>query len=295
MTESVITASGLAKRFGKVNAVAGVDLDVPRGSAFGLLGTNGAGKTTTIRMLLGRLPPTAGEARVLGMNARTKDVAIRKRTGYVPEEHHFYDWMKVGELTRFVRTFYPSWDKKECRELLERFGLDESKKVKHLSKGMVAKLALALALAHRPELLVLDEPTSGLDPIVRRDFLTSMVRLIQEEGRTVFVSSHLISEIEGVVDRVAIMKSGRILLTAGVEELKERTKRVRLIFSDGVPEGEIADALTFRKDGRVWEAVFADWSDDKARDLKARFSPSSLEVERIGLEDIFIAQVGQSE
>ena len=295
MTEPVIGAAGLSKRFGKVNAADGVDLAVPKGSAFGLLGTNGAGKTTTIRMVLGLLKPTAGKAHVFGLSARTKGVAIRKRTGYVPEEHHFYDWMKVAEIVRFVKAFYPTWDDAECKTLLDRFGLERGKRVKNLSKGMVAKLALTLALAHKPELLVLDEPTSGLDPIVRRDFLASIVRLIQEEGRTVFVSSHLIGEIEGVVDRVAVMKSGAILLTAGVEDLKARTKRVKLVFDTDHPEGDLPGALSVRKNGRLWEAVFPDWSDDKARDLKTRLAPSRIDVERIGLEDIFIAHVGQSE
>ena len=295
MSQPVISARGLAKRFGKVNAVDRIDLAVPKGSAFGLLGTNGAGKTTTIRMLLGLLKPSAGDASVFDMNARTKGVAIRKRTGYVPEEHHFYDWMKVGEIVRFVRAFYPAWDDDECKILLGRFGLDAGKRIRNLSKGMVAKLALTLALAHKPELLVLDEPTSGLDSIVRRDFLASIVRLIEEEGRTVFVSSHLIGEIEGVVDRVAVMKSGRILLTAGVDDLKEKTRRVKLVFDSEHPEGNLPDALSFRKNGRLWEAVFADWSDEKARELKARLAPSRIDVERIGLEDIFIAHVGESE
>jgi len=295
MNEPVISTSGLARHFGKVKAVDGIDLQVPRGSAFGLLGTNGAGKTTTIRMLLGLLRPSAGSAAVLGMDSRRRGVAIRKRTGYVPEDHHFYDWMTVGETTRFVKAFYPSWDDPECSDLLSRFGLEPSKRIRDLSKGMVAKLALTLALAHKPELLVLDEPTSGLDPIVRRDFLKSMVRMIQEQGRTIFVSSHLIPEIEGVVDRVAIMKSGKILLTAGVEDLKERTRRVKFVFDTEQPEGDIPEALSFRKNGRLWEAVFPDWSDQKARELNARLSPSSLDVERIGLEDIFIAYVGESE
>ena len=295
MTQVVISTKGLAKRFGRLRAVEDLELEVPRGSAFGLLGPNGSGKTTTIRVLLGLLKPSAGSSAVLGMDPRRKGAAIRRRTGYVPEEHHFYRWMTVGELVRFVRAFYPSWDDGECSDLLARFGLEPKKKIKDLSKGMVAKLALTLALAHRPELLVLDEPTSGLDPIVRRDFLKSIVRMIHEEGRTVFVSSHLIAEIEGIVDRVAVMKSGRIILTDDVERLKERTMRVKLIFADEPPEGEISDALVFHKNGRLWEAVYADWVPEKAKELASRFSPSTLEVERMGLEEIFIAHVGESE
>jgi len=295
VSDSVISAQGLTKHFGKVHAVDGIDLDVPRGSAFGLLGTNGAGKTTTILMLLGLLPTTAGSSRVLGRSSRTEGVAIRRRTGYVPEEHHMYGWMKVGEIVAFVKKFYPTWDEKECLALLSRFGLDTDKKVRNLSKGMTAKLALTFALAHKPELLVLDEPTSGLDSIVRRDFVKSMVRMIQEEGRTVFVSSHLISEIEGVVDRIAVMKAGRILFVEDVEKLKRDTVRVKLIFGDAVPEVDVEGALVCEKDGRVWEAVFTDWTDERIPQLRSQLAPKSLDVERMSLEEIFIARVGESD
>jgi len=175
MAETVIETRGLARRFGKVHAVDGLDLSVPRGSVFGFIGRNGAGKTTTVRMLLGLLPMTQGfrmllgllpmtqgSATVLGLDSRKESFDIKRRVGYVPEIHHFYKWMTVGELTRFTSSFYPSWQEKKCSELLTRFELDPAKKIKELSKGMVAKAALTLALAHNPELLVLDEPTGGL-------------------------------------------------------------------------------------------------------------------------------------
>ena len=295
MSDPVIRAQSLVHRFGKTVAVDGASFEVPRGSAFGLFGTNGAGKTTTIRMLLGLLPAHSGSAQVLGFDAAARGVEIRRRTGYVPEDHHFYDWMKVRDLVRFTRAFYPTWSDEEAARLFKQFGLDESKRVKHLSKGMVAKLALALTLAHKPDLLVLDEPTGGLDPVVRREFVTSMIDMIQETGRTIFLSSHLIAEVEGLVDRIAIMKSGKILLIEDAETLKERTRRARIIFHEERAAVELPGALCVTRNGRVWEAVFADWTDELGRRLRAELKPREVEVARIGLEEIFIAYVGQSE
>ena len=150
MMDTVIQTKGLARRFGKVHAVDGLDLEVPRGSVFGFIGRNGAGKTTTVRMLLGLLPMSAGSATVLGRDARKESFDIKKRVGYVPEIHHFYQWMSIAELTRFTSSFYPTWQEAKCTELLKNFELDPAKKIKELSKGMVAKVALTLALAHDP-------------------------------------------------------------------------------------------------------------------------------------------------
>jgi len=295
VSENVIRATNLVRKFKKVMAVDGANFEVPAGSAFGLFGTNGAGKTTTIRMLLGLLPPTTGGAEVLSMNPRKKGVEIRRRTGYIPEQHHFYEWMKVRDLIKFTSAFYPTWNTDEEELLVKRFELDPDKKIKELSKGMVAKLALTLGLSHKPELLVLDEPTSGLDPIVRREFIESMIDMINRESLTIFISSHLISEVENLVDRVAIMKSGKILFVKTTEELKAKTRRVRLIF-DEVPENiKIPGALTIKPNGRSVEAVFADWSDETGTQLKVQLNPNSIEAEPMGLEDIFIAYVGKSE
>jgi len=294
VSENVISAKNLVRRFGKTVAVNSAAFEVPRGSAFGLFGTNGAGKTTTIRMLLGLLMPNSGTMDVLGMDPRKSGAKIRSRTGYVPEGHHFYDWMKVVELVRFTKSFYPAWNDAEEKKLLGRFGLDPDKKIRELSKGMVAKLALTLALAHRPELLVLDEPTSGLDPVVRREFIESMIDMIHEEGRTILISSHLIAEVEGLVDRVAIMKSGKILLVKTADELRESTRRVRMVF-DKPAQKALPGALSVSANGHAVEAVFADWSEGSAERLQAELVPQSMEVERMGLEDIFVAYVGKSE
>ena len=167
---------GLSKRFRRTLAVNNLSLTIPRGSTFGLLGPNGAGKSTTIKMLMGMLSITAGQARVLGIDVADDPTEIKQRVGYVPETHHIYRWMRIGEVLGFCKACFRSWNDQTCREMLDLFELDLEKKVKHLSKGMLTKLALLLAVAHEPEVLLLDEPLSGLDPIAREEFLDGHAR-----------------------------------------------------------------------------------------------------------------------
>jgi len=288
-----IETRGLTRRFGKKLAVDGLDLAVPRGCVVGLAGRNGAGKTTTIRMLLGLLRPTRGAATVLGLDPRKKDVEIRRRLGYVPETHHIYPWMKVREVMKFCAPFYPTWNWRRCQELLKRFDLDESQKIKELSRGMVAKVALTLALAHEPELLVLDEPTSGLDVVVRREFLESIVRLIAEEGKTVLLSSHLLTDVERVADRIALMDQGRLKLVEDLASLKARFRRVEIAFA-GEPPGDLAveGVLKCTKDGRRWEMVFDHFDPSAVEAIQAVCPSAGVETHSMGLEDIFVALVG---
>ena len=293
MAETVIETKGLGRRFGKAHAVDGLDLSVPRGSVFGFIGRNGAGKTTTVKMLLGLLPMTAGSATVLGLDSRKESFDIKKRVGYVPESHHFYKWMTVGELTRFTSSFYPTWQEKKCAELLTRFELDPRKKVKELSKGMVAKLALTLALAHAPELLVLDEPTGGLDVMVRRDFLESIVRTIQEEGKTVFLSSHVLVDMERVADEIAIIEEGRLVKRATLDELKDKVKKVKLTFAGEPPaDARIEGARDVARDGREWVVTYEDYTEEKLDELR-KLPISGLQVIDLDLEDIFVVLVGK--
>jgi ABC-2 type transport system ATP-binding protein len=293
MAETVIETKVLSRRFGKVHAVDGLDLSVPRGSVFGFIGRNGAGKTTTVRMLLGLLPMTAGSATVLGLDSRKQSFDIKRRVGYVPETHHFYTWMTVGELTRFTSSFYPTWSDEKCSELLTRFELDTAKKVKELSKGMVAKLALTLALAHNPELLVLDEPTGGLDVMVRRDFLESIVRTIQEEGKTVFLSSHVLVDMERVADEIAIIEEGRLVKRATLDELKGKVKKVKLTFPGEPPaDARIEGARDVARDGREWMVTYEDFAEEKLAELR-KLPISGLQVIDLDLEDIFVVLVGK--
>ncbi|MEI8211363.1 MAG: ABC transporter ATP-binding protein [Planctomycetota bacterium] len=218
----VISIDALEMRFRGCDALQGVDLHIPAGTVYALLGENGAGKTTLIRILTGFQKPTAGQCRVLGLDPSRSDesLLLRQRIGYVSDAPALYDWMTIGEIGWFASSFYPPGFLDRYREAIDRYELPSSRKIKHLSKGQRSKVALSLALAHEPELLILDEPTSGLDPIVRREFLESMIT-VAATGRTVFLSSHQIAEVERVADSIAILHRGRVQLVGNLADLKD--------------------------------------------------------------------------
>src|SRR5215210_8665116 len=178
MTEPVIAIADLSRRFGSRAALDAVTFSVPRGGVYGLVGANGAGKTTLIKHVLGLLRAESGSVRVFGLDPVADPVAVLSRIGYLSEENDLPGWMRVDELIRYSRAFYPAWDDAYAEELRQKFALDPAAKIRNLSKGQKARAGLLIALAHRPELLVLDEPSSGLDPIVRRDILGAVVRTI---------------------------------------------------------------------------------------------------------------------
>lgn len=225
MVEPVIQLSNLSRRFGRKTALDDVTLSLPRGVVYGLVGANGAGKTTLIRHILGLLRARSGTVRVFGLDPVAEPVAVLTRVGYLSEENDLPAWMRVGELIRYTRAFYPAWDDAYADELRRAFDLDASARIRDLSRGQKARAGLVAALAHRPELLVLDEPSSGLDPIVRRDILAAVLRTTAHEGRTVLFSSHLLDEVEEVADHVIMISDGRILLSAALAEI-QTTHRV---------------------------------------------------------------------
>ena len=225
MSQPVIDVSGLTRRFGDKTALDSVSLSMPRGAVYGLVGANGAGKTTLIRHILGLLRAQSGSVRVFGLDPVADPVAVLSRIGYLSEENDLPPWMRVDELIRYTRAFYPAWDDVYAEALRQAFALDPAAKIKTLSKGQKARAGLLIALAHRPELLVLDEPSSGLDPIVRRDILGAVIRTIADEGRTVLFSSHLLQEVEQVADHVTMINRGKIVLSAALETIRE-THRV---------------------------------------------------------------------
>ena len=220
-SESVIAISELTRRFGATTALDSVSLSLPRGAVYGLVGANGAGKTTLIKHILGLLRAERGSVRVFGLDPVADPVAVLSRIGYLSEENDLPGWMRVDELIRYSRAFYPDWDDAYAEQLRRAFGLDHAAKIRTLSKGQKARAGLLVALAHRPELLVLDEPSSGLDPIVRRDILGAVIRTIADEGRTVLFSSHLLDEVEEVADHVTMIAAGRITLSAPLEQIRE--------------------------------------------------------------------------
>ncbi len=221
VNQSVVHVSQLTRRYGSNTALDAVDLSLPRGGVYGLVGANGAGKTTLIKHLLGLLRAESGAVRVFGLDPVADPVKVLSRIGYLSEENDLPGWMRVDELIRYSRAFYPGWDDRYAEELRGTFALDNAALVRTLSKGQKARAGLLIALAYRPELLLLDEPSSGLDPIVRRDIVGAILRTIADEGRTVLFSSHLLDEVEQVADHVTMISGGSIVLSGPLAELKQ--------------------------------------------------------------------------
>src|SRR5437879_5298700 len=233
--EPIIDIHGLTKRFKGKTAVNRLSLAVPKGAIFAFLGDNGAGKTTTIRMLTGLLRPDAGRASILGQDCWVAAARLRPNVGYVPERPRFYDWMTVNEIGWFTAGFHRPEFLPRYHDLTKRFRLDPKAKLQNLSKGQYSKVALALALAPDPEVLILDEPTSGLDLLVRREFLSSMVEMAGD-GRTILISSHQIAEVERVASHVAFMSEGQLLFVSTMDDMKQRLVRFRLRYEDDSPD-----------------------------------------------------------
>ena len=291
MSELAISTAGLTRRFGRVLAVDGIELNVPVGSIYGFLGRNGAGKTTTIQMLMGMLDPTAGQMRVMGFDPLREDVAMKRVVSYVPERVQMYDWMTVREIVGFGANIHPHWKTSTAEGLIERFELPLERKVGTLSRGMQGKLALALAMASHPKLLILDDPTMGLDAVVRREFVESIVGVLQETGVTVFFSSHIIDDVERVADWIAILHEGRLLLQEPLDDLKSRVRRVVATFDGEAPEpGEDLPGgpLSIQRDGRQLVLVCERWGEESRAAIDA-MGPTSVESEGLSLEDIFVA------
>ena len=233
---AVIETHGLAKRYGTFEAVRGLDLAVPAGTISGFLGPNGAGKSTTLRMLLGMVRPSAGSATVLGLRIDDprESLEIRRRVGFAGEDKRLYDYMTVGQIIRFTRSFFPGWRMEMERRLLADFQLPADRRIRKLSKGMRTQLALLLAICRGGELLILDEPTEGLDPVMAERLLELLVGLAAE-GTTIFFSSHQIAEVEQVAEHVFIVDGGRLLLDAPLERMRQEYRRVNFVFDGPVP------------------------------------------------------------
>jgi ABC-2 type transport system ATP-binding protein len=223
MSEPDIELRGIVKSYGQKRVLTGLDLSVPKGSVVGLLGTNGAGKTTLIKCALGLIRPQAGTARLLGEDAWTLSAAAKCRIGYVPQVVRLYPWMKVRHLVEYTAAFYPNWNYELAARLVKDWSIPAEDRVGPLSVGQVQKLAILLAVAHDPDLLLLDEPAASLDPLARRQFLQMIIDMAEPGKRTVLFSTHITSDLERVADRVAILKSGKILWHGLLDELKEQT------------------------------------------------------------------------
>jgi ABC-2 type transport system ATP-binding protein len=290
--EWAIQIHGLAKAYGKVRALRGIDLQVRRGEIFGFLGPNGAGKTTTIRCLLDMIRPDGGNALLLGLNPQAEPVAVQARTGYLPGEMQYYDNLTVERQLRFfsdMRQGRVEW--RYVCELAERLSLDMKPQIKNLSKGNKQKIGVVQALMHRPELLLLDEPTSGLDPLMQQEVL-ALLRQANAEGATIFFSSHIMSEVESAAARVAIIRAGEIVEVAETSSLTRRTlNRLTVRFKRPVETTELGcqpGVQVLSQDGGSTVTL------QVAGDMEALIRSLGslpvldLETERPSLEEIFM-------
>ena len=221
-SDNAIQIRGLQKHFPKFD-LGPIDLNVPRGSIYGLVGPNGAGKSTTIDLMFGMGVADGGTIEILGLDARTEEVAVKLRAAYVAPELDFGAWGKINHAIRFVRGFYPqTWDDDYCAELLARFGLDPLAKVRTLSFGSKTKLSLVLALSHRPEVLVLDEPTTGLDAIAKQELFSQLLELVEDAGHTILISSHSLADVERIADQLGIIHEGCMIHEGPTHEIVDR-------------------------------------------------------------------------
>jgi ABC-2 type transport system ATP-binding protein len=291
--ELVIHTERLGKSYGNVEAVKELDLSIRPHRITAFLGLNGAGKSTTIKMLLGMIRSSSGDGTILGhkISDPVESVRSRKNIAYVSENKRLYDYMTVDQMIRFTSAFYPDWRPQEEHKLLRQYNLPRDRKIRSLSKGMRTKLALLLAFARQPELLILDEPSEGLDPVGIEELLECLVARCSE-GAIVFFSSHQISEVERVADQICMLHAGRLVLDSSLDNLRESYRRIDAIFP------AIPSELNFRLDGvedcrtrghqiSLLASGNAEAVIDRARDLHA----TSIEVTPVGLRDIFLEKV----
>jgi ABC-2 type transport system ATP-binding protein len=291
MSDPVIQTQGLTRHFGRAAAVRGLNLEVPRGSVFAFLGRNGSGKSTTIKMLLGMLPPTSGTCSILGCDSRALTPDIRARVGYLSEDHPLYGWMNVREIRDFQSAFFSRWNDEVFNGVTRHFGLKDRQKVRSLSRGERAGLALALTLAPDPELLILDDPAMGLDPVARRLLLESMVYITRREDRTIFFSSHELSDIERVADWIGILSGGVLHACCRVETFRGNFREVQMTFDKSPPAlPSLGGVVSVRRLPRELRVICI--LDDKLDAQFATMGARSIESLPVSLEEALVGYLG---
>lgn len=289
-----IEIRNLVHRYGRHDAVNGLNLSVQRGRCYGFFGRNGAGKTTTIKCLLNLLKPASGDVRVFGKSPVRDEVAVKSSLCYVPDQVSFYPWMTVRQSLDYFAAFRPHWNVETERALLDQFRLDGRQKTNHLSKGQRTLLALIIAICPEPDMLVLDEPTSGLDPIVRREFIETIIGAYQDGDpgrRTVFVSTHLISEFEGLIDEFTVIDGGREVLTLETDIARQQFQKIHVRFPGEPTYVDLAGARLVRRRGRELE-LLARGRAHAIADIVARLTaqaPEAISTESLTLEEIFVS------
>lgn len=288
MTDCIVHLQGVRKRYGRYEVLRDLNMCVPEGSVYGLLGRNGTGKTTTLRILMDLIRPSEGLTEVMGHKPSELPAMLRQQIGYSSDSMQLIPWLKVGELLNYNGSFYPEWDPEYVTTWLRRLELDPRKRVFSLSRGDRQKLALIMAIGHRPRLLILDEPAGGLDPLARKEFLESIIELIHESGTTIVLSSHQMSDLERIADHVGLMVDGRMRLEMSLEELKTRSRRVQLMGTGITPETAVDGAVHRTTRGNLLEIVLENWSTESEQKLLRRFPEARIESSPLSLEELFL-------
>lgn len=288
MSEAVIKIENLVKYYDGRCVLDGINLNIPTGCIYGLLGRNGAGKTTIIRILLGLESATRGSTTLLGTDSTKLSARQHGQIGYVAEGHNLIQHYKISRLIAICKSLSVRWNQQFFDHLIETFRLPRDRKISQLSTGMRAQLNLALAMAIDPQLLILDDPTLGLDTVVRRQFLELAIDVLQRDGRTILFSSHILSDVERIADRIGILVAGKLVVDCHLEDLKNRIKKLRLIFPDKAPPDlHLTEIVNQQTQGREMTITVANLNPQKQAVIDT-FKPSSCTEIPMSLEDIFI-------
>lgn len=288
MSDQAILTGNLSKSFGAQAAVSELNLKIQPGAVYGFLGRNGAGKTTTMRMLLGLVRPTKGKARVLGLDPACEAdlMKILERVAFVPQRKQLYPWATPAELIRMNRAFFSRWSDEAAARLAQRLEIPMKTIFKKLSIGNQSKVALLLALAQEAEVLILDEPTAGLDPVMVDEILRTLVEDHISQGRTIFISSHHLGEVEQICDWVGILEEGRLLLESRLEDIRQEFRLV-IASGDSLPAAISSDVISTTSDGRFRRYVLARDADRFAAELQGQ-GASILKIVPLGLRELFL-------
>ncbi|HEY9843523.1 MAG TPA: ABC transporter ATP-binding protein [Candidatus Obscuribacterales bacterium] len=287
MNDPIVCLRQVHKAYGRSRVLNGLDMYVPEGSVYGLLGRNGAGKTTTLRMLMDLVRPGSGSLEVMGHAPAGLPMVLRQQIGYSSDSMQLIPWLSVAELLNYNGSFYPDWDPEYVKTWLQRLELQAGKRVFSLSRGDRQKLALIMAIGHRPRLLILDEPAGGLDPLARKEFLESIIELIHESGTTIVLSSHQMSDLERIADTIGLMVDGRMRLERSLEELKLRSRRVQILGASGAQAG-IEGIVHQHLRGGLLELVLENWSAETEQKLLRHFPEARIESSPLSLEELFL-------
>lgn len=289
--DELLAVRNLSKSFGRKTILKDFDLTIEKGKVYGLLGKNGAGKTTLIRMIMGVIPWDSGEIVYKGQKLKFGDAAYKREIGFIPEDSIFFSWMSIRELLDFNASFYSHWNDRQAEGYLDRLSLDSKMKIKHLSRGMKLKVGLIVALAAEPEFLILDDPTSGLDVPTRQDFMKDIIQEILEAGTTILFSSHLVHELDGIIDKVGILHNGTLIIEDEYMSVKDATKKVLLVFDKSISaQINTQGVLSQKSENNRVEVIIYPWDETKNEELKS-LNPTHMEVSSLTLEEIFVSFV----